>query len=100
MTLNPDRATTAALPAIQEVGRDISLATFDLGTEVLQGIMEGDVLFAIDQQQYMQGYLPIVFLTNYAQYGTIPASEVLTGPAFVTQENAQQVINLSKKGIR
>jgi hypothetical protein len=27
-------------------------------------------------------------------------SQVLTGPAFVTQDNAQQVIELSKKGIR
>jgi simple sugar transport system substrate-binding protein len=56
--------------------------------------------FAVDQQQYLQGCLPIVFLTNYIQYGTVPASEVLTGPAFVTQDNASQVINLSKKGIR
>ena len=67
---------------------------------MLEAIRDGDMVFAVDQQQFLQGYLPIVFLTNYAQYGVTPASEVLTGPAFVTQENAQQVINLSKKGLR
>ncbi|MDQ4029128.1 MAG: sugar ABC transporter substrate-binding protein [Actinomycetota bacterium] len=102
MTLNPDMATTAALPAIQEVGRDISLATFDLGTEVLQGIMDGDILFAIDQQQYMQGYLPIVFLTlNVENLNTAGGGQpVLTGPGFVTEENAEQVLELTEQGTR
>lgn len=102
MTLNPDMATTAALPAIQEVGRDISLATFDLGTEVLQGIMDGDVLFAIDQQQYMQGYLPIVFLSlNVENLNTAGGGQpVLTGPGFVTEENAEQVLELTEQGTR
>lgn len=91
-----------ALAALKESGReqDITLATFDLAPTVLQAIDSGDMAFAVDQQQYLQGYLPIVFLTNYIQYGAVPASEVLTGPAFVTQDNAKQVINLSKKGIR
>jgi simple sugar transport system substrate-binding protein len=102
MTLNPDMATTAALPAIQEVGRDISLATFDLGTEVLQGIMDGDILFAIDQQQYMQGYLPIVFLSlNVENLNTAGGGQpVLTGPGFVTEENAEQVLELTEQGTR
>ena len=102
MTLNPDMATTAALPAIQEVGRDISLATFDLGTDVLEGIIDGDVLFAIDQQQYMQGYLPIVFLTLNVENLNTPGGgqPVLTGPGFVTEENAEQVLELTKQGTR
>jgi simple sugar transport system substrate-binding protein len=102
MTLNPDMATTAALPAIQEVGREISLATFDLGTEVLQGIIDGTILFAIDQQQYMQGYLPIVFLAlNVENLNTAGGGQpVLTGPGFVTEENAEQVLELTEQGTR
>ncbi len=101
LTLGPTGAEPA-LKALREGGKlqDIQLATFDLAPSVLEAIRDGDMVFAVDQQQYLQGYLPIVFLTNYAQYGVTPTSEVLTGPAFVTQENAQQVINLSKKGIR
>jgi simple sugar transport system substrate-binding protein len=30
----------------------------------------------------------------------MPAGTVMTGPGFVTQENAAQVIELSQKGIR
>ena len=101
LALGPTGAEPA-LKALREMGRlqDIKLATFDLAPSVLEAIRDGDMVFAVDQQQYLQGYLPIVILTNYAQYGVTPESEVLTGPAFVTQENAQQVINLSKKGIR
>jgi simple sugar transport system substrate-binding protein len=101
LALGPTGAEPA-LKALRETGKlgDLKLATFDLAPSVLQAIRDGDMVFAVDQQQYLQGYLPIVFLTNYAQYGVTPESEVLTGPAFVTQENAQQVINLSKKGLR
>jgi len=57
--------------------------------------------FAIDQQQYLQGYLSVVIMANYIKYGLLPANEnVLTGPGFVTAETAKQVIDLSKKGIR
>lgn len=56
--------------------------------------------FAIDQQQYLQGYLPVMFLDQYARNGLLPAGDVATGPGFVTQDNAAQVIELSKQGIR
>ena len=101
LALGPTGADPA-LKALRESGKlgDITLATFDLSPSVLQAVNDGDMAFAVDQQQYLQGYLPIVFLTNYIQYGVIPADVVLTGPAFVTKDNAKQVINLSKKGIR
>jgi simple sugar transport system substrate-binding protein len=57
--------------------------------------------FAIDQQQYLQGYLAVMIMANYVKYGLLPANDVvLTGPGFVTAETAKQVIDLSKKGIR
>ena len=101
LALGPTGADPA-LKALRATGKlqDITLATFDLSPSVLQAVSEGEMAFAVDQQQYLQGYLPIVFLTNYIQYGVIPADVVLTGPAFVTQDNAKQVIDLSKKGIR
>ncbi len=102
LTLGPVGAEPA-LQAIQQVGRlgKIRFATFDLSAAVLQALEKKQMDFAIDQQQYLQGYLPIVFLTLYKRYGLLPANEVvLTGPGFVTPENAKQVIDLTKKGIR
>ncbi|MGH8871230.1 MAG: sugar ABC transporter substrate-binding protein [Acidimicrobiia bacterium] len=102
LTLNPDMATTAALPAIQELGEDISLATFDLGTDVLAGIQAGEILFAVDQQQYLQGYLPIVFLVLFNENlnTTGGGQAVLTGPGFVTADNVEAVQALVDQGTR
>jgi simple sugar transport system substrate-binding protein len=101
LTLGPTGADPA-IGALDASGRaeDVTLATFDLSPQVLEQVRDGNVLFAIDQQQYLQGYLPVVFLANFVRNGTIPAGEVLTGPAFVTQENAERVIQLSEEGIR
>jgi len=104
LTLGP----TGALPALAAfdsmgIKGQMPLATFDLAPEVLQAIVDGDMLFAIDQQQYLQGYLPIVFLTLYNQAGGLMpggGGVVLTGPGFVTADNAEAVIQLSAEGIR
>lgn len=96
--------STPTLKAIEDLGLlgKVKLATFDLSPEVLKAIDAGNMLFAIDQQQYLQGYLPIVFLTLYKQYGLMPGGGgvILTGPGFVTKATAKQVIDLSSKGIR
>jgi simple sugar transport system substrate-binding protein len=68
---------------------------------LLQAALDGKVSFMIDQQQWLQGYLGVLTAVNYAQYGLLPGNEViLTGPGFVTPENAEQVIALSAQGIR
>ncbi len=58
-----------------------------------QAISDGTMLFAIDQQQFLQGYLPVVFLTYYKLYGLMPGGgqPVLTGPGFVTKDNVATV---------
>ena len=95
----------AALTADPDVNGVLTLGpTGALPTlEALNSIADGTMLFAIDQQQYLQGYLPIVMLTLYNQYGgLIPGGGgvVLTGPGFVTADNAEAVIELSAEGIR
>jgi simple sugar transport system substrate-binding protein len=101
-TLGPTGAAPAmaALEAVGQTGT-IPLATFDLSPEVLQAIVDGNVLFAIDQQQYLQGYLPIVLLTLYAEnLNTVANPVIMTGPGFVTAENAERVIELAEAGTR
>jgi simple sugar transport system substrate-binding protein len=58
------------------------------------------MLFAMDQQQYLQGYLPIISLALYNRYGLKPTNNIQTGPNFITQENAEQVIELTQQGYR
>ncbi|MRG90437.1 sugar ABC transporter substrate-binding protein [Polyangium spumosum] len=92
-----------ALAGLSQSGRlgQVKVATFDLSPDVLAAIRDGKILFAIDQQQYLQGYLSIVLLDQYVRNGLLPAAEAIpTGPSFVTKENAAAVIDASKKGIR
>jgi simple sugar transport system substrate-binding protein len=101
LTLGPTGADPA-LAALEASGSDAQIATFDLSENVLTAIDEGRMLFAIDQQQYLQGYLGVLIVTQYAQYGLLPGggSPILTGPGFVDQETALTVQDLSEQGIR
>lgn len=85
----------------QALGRDdVLIASFDLSAGFLEAVSEGRAAFAIDQQQYLQGYLPVTFLALHAQYGLMPGGDVPSGPNLVMQEAAGQVIELSAQGIR
>src|SRR4051794_26515917 len=101
MTLNPDIADAAA-GAIKGASSNAKLATFDINPAVIKRIKAGDIEFAVDQQQYLQGYLPIVFLklfkTNANTVGGGKA--VLTGPGFVDKSNATTVEKLAGEGTR
>ncbi len=102
LTLGPTGATPT-IKALQDLNKlgQIKLATFDLSSDVLNAIKNGQMLFAIDQQQYLQGYLPIVLLTLYKTNLNTIANDVLqTGPGFVTSENVSQVIQLTAQGTR
>ena len=93
MALGPT-GSTPALEAIKGLGgRKLNVGTFDLSQDVLKAIQDGTMMFAIDQQQFLQGYLPIVFLTYYDLYGLMPGGgqPVLTGPGFVTKDNVATV---------
>jgi simple sugar transport system substrate-binding protein len=103
LTLGPSVAGPA-LAAVAASGKPIHLATFDLSAEVLTAIKDGKMDFAIDQQQFLQGYLPIVILTNYAETRNLPTGDgtglIMTGPGFVTKADAADVIALAAKGLR
>ena len=99
--------TTGAGPALaalrgSERASAVRLGTFDLSPPVLEAVRAGDLQFAIDQQQYLQGYLPIVLLTLYLETGTIPGGgrPLPTGPVFVTAATAERAVELARRGLR
>lgn len=102
LTLGPT-GSAPTLAALEEEGMlgEILVATFDLSPEVLEAVRDGNMLFAIDQQQYLQGYLPIVLLTLYKEnLNTVGSDVLLTGPGFVTADNAERIIELAAAGTR
>ena len=101
LSLNPDIAV-AARDAVAGAGSEAKVATFDLSGDVIKAIQDGEIEFAVDQQQYLQGYLPVVFLTlNKTNLNTVGGGlPVLTGPGFVTKENAAEIQKLAEDGTR
>ena len=101
LTLNPGIAVSAS-QAVEEAASEATLATFDVSEDVTQLIQDGAILFAVDQQPYSQGYLPVTFLALQMRNGdTVGGGQpVYSGPGFVTEENAAQVAEFAQNGTR
>lgn len=94
MALGPTGAAPALAALKAANNTSIKLATFDLSKDVLNAIKAGTMLFAVDQQQWLQGYLPVDFLVYYHLYGVLPGGgqPILTGPGIVDKTNVDTVI--------
>jgi simple sugar transport system substrate-binding protein len=97
LTLGPNAAdpTIKLLRDTGSASKYKSFISFDLDGDIAKAIQDGTMESAIDQQPYLQGYLPVVFLTEYARYGVIPSNNVNTGPGFVTKKNIALVQKLA-----
>lgn len=119
LTLGPTSAhpTLKALEKSGQKGK-IWMATFDLSDEIARGIKDGSVKFAIDQQPYLQGYIPVAVMATmkaknldlakasadvkanaktqarFSEYGLAPVygpRHIGSGPGFVTKDNIAKV---------
>ena len=100
--LNADIAAKAVLPAAETAGVTLKVGTVDMSPEALDAIAAGTMEFAIDQQQYAQGYMSVVLLylalTNSNELGG--GLPIYTGPGFVTKDNVAAVKDLVAAGTR
>jgi simple sugar transport system substrate-binding protein len=96
------QVASVAEAAIAGANSTAKLATFDLNADVAKAVEDGKILFAVDQQPYLQGYIAVVMLTQYKANlnvlgGGLP---VLTGPNLITKANAAAVLKLAAAGTR
>ncbi len=96
LTLGPTSAHPT-LRALEEMGLsgEIFFGTFDLSSEIADGIKAGVIAFAIDQQPFLQGYLPVVILTNLTRHGVVPGNSINSGPGFVTKSTLALVVKFA-----
>jgi simple sugar transport system substrate-binding protein len=100
--------TSANLPALKAVraggfGREVKLATFDITPEILEAVRIKRVLFAVDQQPYLQGFTPVMLLAERNRHGLFPdrGQMIATGPKFITAGDVtDELIELSRRGLR
>jgi simple sugar transport system substrate-binding protein len=120
LTLGPTSAHPT-LKALEKGGMKgkVWFATFDLSDEIGRGIKDGSIQFGIDQQPYLQGYIPVAVmaamkaakstdlkavaaavkanpktLKRFDEYGLAPAygpRHIGSGPGFVTKDTLPKV---------
>jgi simple sugar transport system substrate-binding protein len=91
-----------AVQAIKDAGSSSKLVTFDTNAALVSAVQSGQVLWAVDQQPFLQGYEAIdalwLYKTNRNLLGGGRA--VLTGPSFIDKNNIAAVAGLAKSGTR
>ncbi|WP_118180618.1 sugar ABC transporter substrate-binding protein [Paraburkholderia phosphatilytica] len=121
LTLGPVPAA-ATLKAVQQMGLagKIYFCTFDFSDDIAKAIQAGTIQFAIDQQPYLQGYIPIAVLAiakqqhttdpmkiqqilkanpkfqarlqTYALQPLYEGRNIRSGPGFITKDNIDKVL--------
>ena len=82
--------------AIDDIGMSVHHSCFDLSPPVMDLINSGKVSFTIDQQQRLQGYMPVIVLHLYNNSaGLLPGANIPSGPGFVDKSNASSVAALA-----
>ena len=91
-----------AVKAVEASGSSAQVGTFDLNADVAQNIIDGKLLFAIDQQPYVQGYLGVtgIYLKLINGNDIGGGQPVYSGPAIITKDNAQDVLKYAENGTR
>ncbi|RLV49538.1 sugar ABC transporter substrate-binding protein [Nocardioides mangrovicus] len=91
-----------AVSAVQQANSKAKVATFDLSDDVIKDIESGSIIFAVDQQPYVQGYLGVtaLYLKDINGNDIGGGQPVYSGPAFITKDNAAQVEKFAKQGTR
>ena len=91
-----------ALQSVSDAGSQAKVATFDLNIDAARAIQEGRIMFSVDQQPYVQGYMAVASLwlnlTNGNDLGG--GGPVLTGPSLVDESNIDQIVEYAQNNTR
>jgi simple sugar transport system substrate-binding protein len=93
----------SAYTALQQAGKaeTIKLGSFDMNVAGLERIRDGQQLFAIDQQPWLQGFLAVTLADGYVNYGLAMATTpLLTGPGIVDTSNIEATLKGGEQGYR
>lgn len=77
----------------------VLLGGFDLVPEVVEQMQKGYVQVQVDQQPYMQGFIPVMMVYLNETVGLAP-SNVDTGQGIVTPADADAIMELAAQGLR
>ncbi len=93
-----DGGSTESLAKVMQkfglASKGIHAGGFDLTEQTQKLLKEGDIEFTIDQQPYLQGFLPVLELFLWQVSGTLTGpAEVDTGLKFLNKETVAPYVN-------
>ena len=94
--------TLTILKAAASVGSGVKVVSFDVNSDLVQKIVDGEILFTVDQQPWLQGYgaIDAIWQNTRGGFKIGGGQPVLTGPAIIDQSNAADVLKFAAEGIR
>ena len=100
LTAGPE-AFDPILGVIKGLDHEVVMVTNDTSEAAFTAIQNGEVAAAIDQQPYLQGYLPVIWAKLYKDFAMLPAGgQTLTGPFVIDKTNVDQIVQLTSQGYR
>ncbi|WP_375570555.1 sugar ABC transporter substrate-binding protein [Ahrensia marina] len=78
---------------------EVLLGGFDLVPEAVEQMQAGYIQVQVDQQPYMQGFMPVMQVYLSKTVGLAPA-DIDTGQGIVTPADADAIMELSAQGLR
>jgi simple sugar transport system substrate-binding protein len=94
--------TLTMLKAVTDAGSAVKVASFDMNAELAQKIVDGDIVFTVDQQPWLQGYgvVDAIWQNKRGGFKIGGGLPVLTGPTIVDQSSAADVLKFAQQGVR
>ncbi|MER9872446.1 sugar ABC transporter substrate-binding protein [Mesorhizobium sp. M0195] len=77
----------------------VLMGGFDIVSEVLQQMKAGYIQVQVDQQPYMQGFMPVMESYLAKNVGLLPA-DIDTGKGIIVKEDVPKLKELAAKGVR
>jgi simple sugar transport system substrate-binding protein len=101
VTLGPALGVAVAND-VKSSGKKVAVATYAMNDDVYPLLASGDLIFTIDQQPWLQGYMSIDSLWFYKKNGTVLGSNqsIATGPVVLDKSNVEQVQKYAEAGDR
>lgn len=78
---------------------EVIASGFDISAGAIQGLKDGYITVVLDQQPYLQGFMPVVAAVLEKKYG-LAGLNLNTGGGSVTRDNVEALEALVKTGIR
>lgn len=89
------QAAGGALHSLNLFGK-VKFGTFDVSSAALTAVQNGQLMFVIDQQPFLEGYDAVQVAAFEVRYGQHPYQPIYTGPSFITKANVARIAELYK----